>query len=561
MPLFKENSLPSAVCSTAASIGVKTLQVITKLEDVVRFLKNIFLISLFALTLPFIYKVLSKHTIVVQEVTVPADFEARGLTGRVFSQRVIDKILEVANYTEALMEREDIYGLSKKNQRPDIDLPISIFGINLETLLSFLRTAVGGQDIRIVGEVITEVPASDHGNIPPQYSVRFRVGKVGTIYKSKSPVAEIDSLAEKAALGVMEEYEPITMAYYYRSFKKFDDAFRMTEKAILNKRPGDVNWAHFVRGLLEADQGRWGLAEEEFRFVLERAPGFPRIHSNLSRALRRKGNFDEALAVAEQAIVAEPNRAAGYIGKAWTLFELGRINEMQPWFEKAIAVEPQSWTVQLDMGDYYRGQRQLDLAAKHYRLALDIKPDASAIYANLAGALGDLGRWKEAETVTQKSLSVNPSNGIALGYIGYIALARGDYERARKFYDEAFAADPTYFRYYIGHARIAMHERRYQDAQQLLEQALAANPRWWDTYKFKGDLALLKGDKPGAMALYQEALKRNAKAPDVLARIAWLAEVQGDHALAQQFSLRAEELAPYLFANQAAVLKDFQFLP
>ena len=72
---------------------------------------------------------------------------------------------------------------------------------------------------------------------------------------------------------------------------------------------------------------------------------------------------------------------------------------------------------------------------------------------------------------------------------------------------------------------------------------------------------MLKGDKPGAMALYQEALKRNAKAPDVLARIAWLAEVQGDHALAQQFSLRAVELAPYLFANQAAVLKDFQFLP
>lgn len=541
--------------------GHQIVRAIMNLDVVVKFLKNISILLLFAILVPLIYKVLTKSTIVVQEVTVPAELENRGLTGRVFSQRVIDKILEIANYTEVLKEREDIYGLSKKNQRPDIDLPINIFGINFETFLSFLKNAAGGQDIRVVGEVVTESPAHEQEKSPATYSVRFRVAKVGTIYRSSKPSSEVDTIAENAAIGIMEEYEPITMAYYYRGLKKYDDAYRMTEKAILKKRSGDIIWAHFVRGLIEIDQGRWDLAEEELRFVLDRNPTFPRAHSNLSQVLRRKGDMDNALIEAEKAIDVEPTRARGYLNKAWSLIELKRVDEAQVWFEKAIAVEPDNEIGHLNLADHYRRIRQLDLAVKHYRLALDIKPNLSRIYANLAGTLGDLGRWNEAETVTQKALSFNSKDGIALGYIGYIALHRGQYERARKYYDAAFAVDPTYFRYYIGHARIAMYEKRLDDAQNLLSQALKANPRWWDTYKFQGDLALLRGDRDSAMKLYEQSNKLNSNAPDVLARIAWLAQAQGNQVMSQEYSQKAVKLAPYIFSDESELLKNFRFLP
>lgn len=536
----------------AARMWTAALRVIVKLDDIVRLAKNIAFIFVFAMAAPFVYKVLSRSTIVVQDVSVPQELEARGLTGRVFSQRVIDKIIEVANDTDALKEREDTFGLSQKNQRPDIDLPITIAGINFETLLSFLKTAFGGQDIRVVGEVVAEQAAAD--SAPARYSVRFRVAKIGTIYRSTAPSTEIDALAERAALGVLEEYEPITMAYYYRGRRDFASAFRMTEKAILKKAPGDVVWAHFVRALISVDQARWDEAEDELRFVLERNPAFPRARNNLSRVLRRKGDFAGALAEAEKAIAVEPDRGQSYGNKAWALVGLGRSKEALPWLEKQIAVEPDNETGHIDMGDYHRQLRELDLAALHYRMATDIKPNASQIYVNLAGVLGDLGRWDEAETATMKSLNFNPRNGVALGYVGYIALQRGDYERARKFYTDAIAVDPSYFRSHIGHARIAMHERDYARADELLEKARAANPRWWDVYKYKGDLAELRGDSARALSLYEEAEKLNERAPDVHARIAWLAERSGDHAKALKHAETAVRLAPYLFRDVAFVL-------
>jgi tetratricopeptide (TPR) repeat protein len=556
----KVNLLLSSLSAFFALVGKKLLNFIKDLDGVVDFLKNLTVIAIFALIVPIIFKVLTKNTIMVQEVSVPLELENRGLTGRVFSQRVIDKILEIANYTEVLKEREDVYGLSKKNQRPDIDLPLNIFGVNLETLLGFIKTGIGEADVRIVGEVITETPAKPNSDELAGYGVRFRVAKVGTIYQSTSPITDIDLLAEKAAMGVMEEYEPITMAYYYRGKQKYEDAFRMTEKAILKKRAGDIVWAHFVRGLIEMDQARWTFAEEEFRFVLERNPAFPRIHNNLSTVLRRQGKFEDALQESDKAIEADPMRAQGYLNKAWCLIEMGKNPDAQKWLEKAIAIEPDNEIGHLNMADYYRKIRQLDLAVKHYRMALDIKPNSPRIYSNLAGTLGDMGQWKEAEQVTQKALTFNPKDGISLGYLGYIALERRDYESARKFYDAAFASDPTYFRYYIGQARIAMHEKKYDRAEELLDAARKANPRWWDTYKFKGDLALLRGNKKMAMDYYEQSTKLNPRAPDVLARIAWLGQNQGNAEIAEKYSQKAVESAPYLYPTKDVVFK-IQFLP
>ncbi len=548
-----------SVKSAIGSAGRGAVGAVMHLDQIVSFLKNTAVLFFFAMMAPFVYNLLSKSTIVVQEVSVPQDLEARGLTGRVFSQRVIDKILEIANYTELLKEREDVYGLAKKNQRPDIDLPITVFGINFETLLSFLKTAAGGQDIRVVGEVVTELPADEEKKTPAKYGVRFRVAKVGTVYRSAAPTATLDELADKAAFGVMEEYEPITMAYYYRGKRDFENAFRMTEKALLKRRPGDEVWAHFLRGLIESDQGRWKSAEEEFRFVLERNPDFPRARSNLSRVLRRGGDLPAALEEAERALVSESTLFQSYHNKALALVGLNRHDEALVWLKKAEEVDSTSELVQLELADFYRSRAGAqELALKHYRLAADLKPDNSRIYANWAGMLGDLGRWDEAEKVTLKALSFNARNGIALGYLGYIALERRDIVKAQRFYTEAYAADPTYFRAHIGLGRVAMAERDFGKAEELFARALAESPRWWDIFKFQGDLMLLRGRHDEAEAKWKRALEINPRAADVEARFAHLALHRGDEAKAQRHAARAAQMSPGLFKDAEYVLKTWE---
>lgn len=248
------------------------------------------------------------------------------------------------------------------------------------------------------------------------------------------------------------------MAYYYRGLKKYDDAYRMTEKAILKKRSGDIIWAHFVRGLIEIDQGRWDLAEEELRFVLDRNPTFPRAHSNLSQVLRRKGEMDNALIEAEKAIEVEPTRARGYLNKAWSLIELKRVDEAQVWFEKAIAVEPDNEIGHLNLADHYRRIRQLDLAVKHYRLALDIKPNLSRIYANLAGTLrwwdtykfqGDLallrGDEDSAMKLYEQSNKLNSNAPDVLAIIAWLAQAQGNQVMAQEYSQKAVKLAPYIF--------------------------------------------------------------------------------------------------------------------
>lgn len=554
---------------TAIGIGKWIVGAGLKVHALTSAVKNTALIGLVALAIPFAYHVLNRTTIVIQDVSLPAELEARGLSGRIFSHRVIDKILEIANYTDRLKEREDIFGLSRKNQRPDIDLPLTILGVNFETFLTLLKTPFGGRDVRVVAEVTTEVPAGAEDKVQARYAVRIRAGRIGTIYRSKSPTSTIDELTETAAIGIMEEYEPITMAYYYRGRRDFANAYRMTEKAIAKNRDGDELWALFLRGLIEADQRRYGSAEEEFRLVLEKNPAFPGARSQLSRMLRRSGKMEAALVEAEKAVAIEPDKLQGYQNMALALEGLKRADEALVWFRKSVDVDPGNDAGHFEIAAFFRRSPgltgelsdrtlQLEQAVKHFRLAARLGPFKSGTYANLAGALGDLGRWDEAERITLKAIYENRKDAIALGYIGYIALQKGDYARARNFYIEAYAADPGYFRAHIGLARVAMHEGQLDKADELLSKALTADAAWWDTYKYQGDLALIRGDRGAAIVKYKQALKLSPRAADVHARIAHVAHLEGDDETARRHARRATELAPHFFPSADSVLSDFR---
>ena len=110
----------------------------------------------------------------------------------------------------------------------------------------------------------------------------------------------------------------------------------------------------FSRGVCHESLKDWPRAEADFRKALELRPGQPQVLNYLGYSMLDRGiNLDEALALIQQAVRAEPD--AGYIidSLAWAYFRLGRYEEALAPMEKASLLEPVDPVVTDHLGDVY----------------------------------------------------------------------------------------------------------------------------------------------------------------------------------------------------------------
>jgi Flp pilus assembly protein TadD len=152
--------------------------------------------------------------------------------------------------------------------------------------------------------------------------------------------------------------------------------------------PEPRHWGLFYsRAITYERQTLWEKAEPDFRKALELNPGQPQVLNYLGYSmLERKDRLDEALAMIEQAVKAEPE--AGYIvdSYAWGLFLLGRYAEAVVPMERASVLEPVDPVVTDHLGDvYWSVGRQME-ARFQWRRALSFDPaekDATRIRRKL----------------------------------------------------------------------------------------------------------------------------------------------------------------------------------
>jgi Flp pilus assembly protein TadD len=163
-----------------------------------------------------------------------------------------------------------------------------------------------------------------------------------------------------------------------RRSERFADAVPAYDAAIaLIATPDPRHWGLFyTRGICHERLGQWDQAEADFRTALKLSPDQPQVLNYLGYSFVDRGeNLDEALAMIERAVAAQPD--AGYIidSLAWAYFRLGRYADAVEPMERAALLEPVDAVVTDHLGDvYWAVGRKLEARFQWHR-ALSFDPE------------------------------------------------------------------------------------------------------------------------------------------------------------------------------------------
>ena len=204
------------------------------------------------------------------------------------------------------------------------------------------------------------------------------------------------------------------------------------------------------------------------------------------------GELEEALARAEDALALEPGSVAALHHRAAALAELGRIEEAQAAYEKALGPGRDDAELLLGAADFFtnvqagederedegRLERAIDLARRGARLAHRSGDDplAGELALVQAAALNQLGRSREAlERLETADKAIPDSPDVLLERASaLLELSRFDEARAEADRAEALAPDAPWAHHLLG--LLAEHRGDWGEARRRFEKAHRLEP-------------------------------------------------------------------------------------
>ena len=474
---------------------------------------------------PAVYKQVTKTTFVIKDINVPPAISARGLTGDVIAQQILDHISDIGKQAGSKKEKAEISGIDMNTSTPSINLPVG--GLNLAGIISELRSLFGFTETKITGEIYVAQAGDASKGIADQYGLRLRIAGQGPIYRTDHPSPDAQSLVDAAAQQIMRHYDPINLGYYYYRKKNFEKVSEITDEVIASGRPTDVPWALMMRGLIARDMGHMEEAVADLREAVTHAPNFMIGHTTLASLLRRAGDLEGAEAEARKAIALSPEKHDGYAALASVLVDRKRHDEALVEMKKGIEFEPKSAPAYFKLGRLHDRMKQPAEAEAAFRMAAALHPTASALI-EAAKQAHEVRHDADSMQLLKEATRIEPKNAKAWLALGLEELDQKAYGRATRIFQKAIALDTDTPDTIISIVKALDAQKRLTDADQLLSHAPAKimhNPIFllgWSEHLW------LEGRKQEATTKAQEAMASDALRAPVAASAARLMEERGD---------------------------------
>jgi tetratricopeptide (TPR) repeat protein len=226
---------------------------------------------------------------------------------------------------------------------------------------------------------------------------------------------------------------------------------------------------------------RYAEAVAAFDRVLALEPGHREATQKKATSLRFAGRFDDAQAVIDGALAAQPD-------DAWFLNELGLLHfDQARWPEAAAAFDR---ALGQGGGDFSRRWK--------------------------AASLRRAGRLAEAEAVLTEGPEERPASAELTGELGWIRFDQGLYEAAATAFDGALALAPGDDEWRRAKVTALRFDRRFDEALRMLDALLAAQPGDLWLLNELGLLELGRGRFDEAAAAFERALAVDATSPIAL---------------------------------------------
>jgi tetratricopeptide (TPR) repeat protein/glycosyltransferase involved in cell wall biosynthesis len=272
------------------------------------------------------------------------------------------------------------------------------------------------------------------------------------------------------------------------------------------------------------EAGQWQLAAGLYRTALDRKPRNPLIWVQYGHALKECGSRTEAEDAYRTAIVYAPEDADAHLHLGHVLKLQGKTAEAQAAYQRALAINgslaeaarelnlldrseqrlrdepPQAGIAMpargepltvaavhrpatrpksrrgkgsfISRADRARDERQWELAADLYRMALDRNPNNSPIWVQYGHALKEAGHLPEAESAYRVAIAHNAAAAEPYLQLGHVLKMRGRHGEAQMAYLQALALQPSMTEPLHGLNSLGWPERRTAQLTAMLARDL-----------------------------------------------------------------------------------------
>ena len=233
--------------------------------------------------------------------------------------------------------------------------------------------------------------------------------------------------------------------------------------------------AHWFRELPQEDKRKLEvtLGIDLSRFFL---PMDAESLCNHGITLKELGRLEEAEENFSRALAINPDSIHASFNLGLTLMELGRSKEAEVCYRRVLEINPNVPEAHNNIGIILYERGQLLEAEACYRRALTINPLFAVALSNLGSTLKDLGLLEEAEACCLRALEINPDLAEAQNNLGNTLKDLGRLNEAEVCYRRAVALKPEYAEALSNLGNTLKDIGRLNEAEAIYRQALERKP-------------------------------------------------------------------------------------
>jgi len=233
-------------------------------------------------------------------------------------------------------------------------------------------------------------------------------------------------------------------------------------------------------GISLLNDGNYAEALKEFESVIATNPQSAAAWNYKSFSLFKLGRYNESIQASDKAIALDQNYTEAWTTKGYALNLLERYNEAIPAFDHAIDLNPNSPDPWIGRGISYFSFQNYSEAIVSFDRAIIMVPTDKNAWNYKGKSLQALNKYSDAVAAYDSSLKINPGDVQILLNKGDCLNALKDYQNASSVFNSVLANDSKNRRAMTGLGTSFLNQGKSQDALTSFNNALSIDPNYVD---------------------------------------------------------------------------------
>jgi cellulose synthase operon protein C len=266
---------------------------------------------------------------------------------------------------------------------------------------------------------------------------------------------------------------------------------------------------------LEARMGQSDQALKDLTTAADQKPNDAVLANQLTNALIARGQYAEALAVADKLGKDPAQRVSALALRAKVLLDQNKLDDALAAYQKAVEIDPKSQFALFGHASILDLMRRFDDASKDLRAILNLNPRSVPAYLKLAEIAARQNQDAQARSALEQAIKVAPQDTVPRVALIRYFIGRNDKPSALNAVNDLLKAQPNNVEGIALLGGIQQGMGKKSDAVATYKRLVTLAPRVPGSEILLGDALFAIGDRAGANAALSTAVNLAKTSADV----------------------------------------------